>query len=470
MCGTSNQVPTSQVPSPIALGEIEIGPGDSHRLHNPPAITVSQYTWTPKREVFGLIADGYNLKMACLTDRQGFRRFIPYVSGAGPFIVNAAAGGMAVVERHLRSKDLSVHDRAAQLNHYRIRQLIYQWSFSRKRNLQREILRIEDLSLHANERPDSSVLTILPECLTIPDSETEKSEESHQRALKTFLEGGQQAAESLGINNLSEPDLIRFCILAQARLDPVQINECSDASNIRRIRLVRQSLVSDLEYNPDKLAQVKQTVEESLWAAYVKHDGLDSAGFRKWFHQDVDNLVQSIAQRLKTASRHRVKSGSQFDNSSPEIRRQVHKSIAELIWEAQQTTSQLVRQMMRQFQFALIPRLTDDELIAFNALYDEHCWSGNLVPLMYHSHFKLLKPLMYELQQPSCSDQTRAAFVNAIFLKTSMIKTRRECDVRRKNSTVGDQAQFRRLKACAGGETVEDQYSNDDASDGNDRQ
>jgi hypothetical protein len=103
-----------------------------------------------------------------------------------------------------------------------------------------------------------------------------------------------------------------------------------------------------------------------------------------------------------------------------------------MIWESVQATSFLARTQMQGFRADLPEELSLSDSNAFNALYDTHWWSGDLIPLMFYAHHALLRPLLEELFDTDGADDSGIALVNAVYLKTTLAKNRREGDRLRK--------------------------------------
>lgn len=411
----------------LPQGQITVRASSSDLVTTLPKYSVQTYFWTPHPDVRELFPIGYQFEMTCITEPAGFRRFLPTDAGVRTLLLVASLGGMAVLTRNWKLRDTDPEERQQELKDYRFRTFTYQWSFSRKRSLQREIRTIGDLSLKPNERHDTLATTILPEWLVAP-VEDERLDQTHARALRDFLAAGRSEAEQQGKRKLTELELIRCSILAAARKDPLKIQGQTAEAARRRGKLIRESLVLDLGHDTALKTKSMEQIKDRLLSAYHKHDDCDLPKFRKWLFENTDGLVQSIVQR---------KGGSvELD------RKQVHHGFADLIWESIGAISLLARLQLQQFQRDLPMPLSSEELTVFNTLYDEHDWSGTLLPLMFHSHFDLLKPLMQELQQGDSSDESRAAFVNATFLKTWMLKARRDGDALRKKSIRSDQVAY----------------------------
>jgi hypothetical protein len=179
--------------------------------------------------------------------------------------------------------------------------------------------------------------------------------------------------------------------------------------------------MNEIDLGPEVYAEEGQEVRSRLWDSFKKNDTRDTAGFRKWFFEEIDDLVQSLSKSAR--------------GPFTLTRQIVHQEFAEMVWESVKATSFLVQTQMRGFRADLPEDLSQSDLTAFNALYDAHGWSGDLIPLMFYAHFDLLRPLLEELYNADCPDDCRTAFANAVYLKTAMVKNRREADRLRKQRT-----------------------------------
>jgi hypothetical protein len=179
--------------------------------------------------------------------------------------------------------------------------------------------------------------------------------------------------------------------------------------------------MNEIDLGPEVYAEEGQEVRSRLWDSFKKNDTRDTAGFRKWFFKETDDLVQSISRSVH--------------GSLGLTRKIVHQEFAKMVWESVQATSVLVGMQMHGFRADLPEELSQSNLTAFNALYDAHGWSGGLIPLMFYAHFDLLRPLLENLFNADCPEDCRTAFANAVYLKTTMLRNRREADRLRKQRT-----------------------------------
>jgi uncharacterized protein (UPF0147 family) len=411
---------------PKLLGQIEITPmTDGAAI--PSREVLSEYAWTPSVEFQSEYPVNYRLRMKCRTSQSGQRRFEPLGLGDAVFLLYASSGGMAVLTNSWTSSTDDASEWLSALKNYRFQQLIFQWSFNAKRKLKREILRIQDVELQPNERTDSSTETILPDCLA-PGNQHESATERQHAMLLHFKNGFKNPRGTKKERRQHESEFIRQRIRSLARADPMRIQGRDSAG--AHSDLVRESIRNEIDLGQVMDPKAIQEVRDRLWDAYQKHDHLNTAEFHAWFFKNLDNMVRSISKRVAVP----------FELT----RKQVQQGFSEMIWDAQKATSFLVQQQMREFKASLDQPLSAEESVAFDALYEAHYWSGGLIPMMFYAHSELLRPLMDELQSPDCCEAARTAFATAVYLKTTMVKNRREADRIRKKQTTEDKETHRR--------------------------
>ncbi|MDB5390634.1 MAG: hypothetical protein JWM11_6280 [Planctomycetaceae bacterium] len=406
--------------SPRDWGQIEIIPAPIDcPFQGMGAVEVVIYRWIPRVEVRTLFPPGHLLDFWCIRGVDGFRRLLPVTavkSGCGAFLVNSAASGMAFIERPWQNATPEV--RSNNCNYYRFRQLIYQWSSSEKRSLNRELTRLEDLRLRSNERPDISISTIVPEWAFWNQTNVPEETRSQDEQMTLFVEAARSEAARCGRPAVAETDLINLGIIGLARNDPFAV---IGSTNARLLTLIRKSVWEDygpdLEFNSD----IKNEVEGRLWDSFRKHNHLSTDAFHEWFFKDIDNLIGQISKRKR--------------NNHSISRDQVNQALGELVWESFQVTSKLAAHQMRWFKAVLPEALCSEEELWFNALYETKAQYGGLIPLMLHSRFKLFHPLMLELLSIRSDGSSEAALVTSILMHAEMVKARRDADTRSKNNT-----------------------------------
>jgi hypothetical protein len=408
------------IPSTSAhsMGTIAVRAATNHPGHRPPQQTVDQYIWTPRSEYQDKFPSDYHLTMLCTTSKSGIRRFSPSKGGLdGSFLLDALQGGIAYLAQYWKTDMVDKRERLALINDYHFQRFVFQWSWNRKCQMEREVERIQDIRLHSKERPDVSTTSILPLCLA-RHSKATNSEQMHAEAVRTFLGEGLAEANRREKRIVPQAEFIRRRIIELARTDPMEVGRGLKGAEDRCLQMIQDSFFNDTEVRRGTQKKKGQEVRSLLWEAYKRNDHLDTAGFRKWFLEEGDDLVQSIVRSSR---------------SPVSLRRPiVHREFSQMVWESIEATSFLVRTQMRGFLADLPEQLSQANLAAFNALYDQHWWSGGLIPLMFYAHFDLLWPLFQELFQVDCSDASRVAFANVVYLKTTMVKNRREADRVRK--------------------------------------
>jgi hypothetical protein len=416
-----------------SMGTIAVRAAADHPGHRPPQQTVDQYIWTPRSEYEDKFPSGYHLTMLCTTSESGIRRFSPSKGGLdGSFQLDASQGGIAYLAQYWKTDMVDKRERLALVNDYRFQRFIFQWSWNRKRQVKREVERIQDIRLRSKERPDVSTTSILPLCLA-RHSKASTSEQMHAEAVRTFLGEGLAAANRRENRTVPQAEFIRRRIIELARTDPMEVRRGRNGAKDRCLRMMRDSFLNDTEVRRGAQKKKGQEVRSLLWEAYKRNDHLDTAGFRKWFLEKGDALVQSIVRSSR----------SPVSLTRPIV----HREFSEMVWESIEATSFLVCTQMRGFLVDLPEQLSQTNLAAFNALYEQHWWSGGLIPLMFYTHFDLLWPLFEELFKMDCSDDSQAAFANAVYLKTTMVKNRREADrVRKAIPTARRRVEFQEIE------------------------
>jgi hypothetical protein len=148
----------------VRFGKLEPLEADSFIERTQAAgIDANAMDWIPNRRVLRLIPRGFRLPLQLVRGTDGLRRILPRCT-AREFLVRAATGGLAVIQR---VRKLAKDDRQS----YRLMSLLFQWSFSDRRLTSRTIQRAEDLTLRRSERSGDSDRDILPdiEITTHPD-------------------------------------------------------------------------------------------------------------------------------------------------------------------------------------------------------------------------------------------------------------------------------------------------------------
>lgn len=426
----SNVTPATQSPHlhPGEWGQIEILPAPAdHPFGKLNAIEVTLHRWTPSSGVQSLFPPGHRLEFWCVRGSDGLRRFLPKMAwdvGYGPFLLNAAAGGIAVLERPWQTA--TAEKRSDNCNYYRLRHLIYQWSFNRKRGLNREFHRLEDIALRSNERPDDSVSTIIPEWAFWEPGQIEAEPLPQDEQLRRLTGEGRAEAARLGRSLEDEGDLINFGIIGLARKDPLDVNGSASA---RALELIRKSVWEDYELSSEPAVEIKDEVEDRIWDSFRKHNHLSTDAFHQWFYKDLDNLVGQISKRNR--------------NNRRISRDQVNRALGELVWEGYLVISDFVECQMRMFKAALSEPLTPDEQKWFDACYRAQPRYGGLIPLMLHSQFQLLKPILVESLEGDSDGSLEATVVTSVLVHTEMVNARREADKRSKNNTSVGRAKHR---------------------------
>lgn len=426
----SNVTPDTVLPhlQPGEWGQIEILPAPAdHPFGELNNVEVTLHRWTPKPAVQNLFPPSHRLEFWCVRGPDGLRRFLPKMAwdvGYGPFLMNAAAGGIAVLERPWQAA--TAEERSDNCNYYRLRHLIYQWSFNRKRTLNREFTRLEDIVLRSNERPDDSVSTIIPEWAFWEPGQVEAEPLPQYEQLLRFTAEGRAEAARLERCLAQERDLINLGIIGLARKDPLAVN---GAASARVLELIRKSVWEDYELSGKSAVEIKDEVEDRLWDSFGKHNHLSTDAFHQWFFEDVDNLVGQISKRNR--------------NNRQISRDQVNQALGELVWEAYLVVSDFVECQMRLFKAALPQPLTLEEQRWFDACYRMQPRYGGLIPLMLHSQFQLLKPILVESLEGDSDGSLEATVVTSVLIHAEMVKARREADKRSKNNTSVGRAKHR---------------------------
>jgi hypothetical protein len=388
---------------------------------------VAIYSWIPHPEVRAHFPLGHKLDFWCICDTDGIRQFVPELAlriGWGGFLVNASCGGMAILEQRWRGASAEV--RSNNCNHYRLRQLIYQWSFNDKRSLNREFTRLEDLTLRPNERPDPSISTIIPEWAFWNSHDVRQDPRSQNEQMELFRQAAQAEVERCGRTSATEVELISFGIVGLARRDPLNVN-CS--TNELVLTKIRKSVWEEYDPKLEFSSDIKNEIEDRLWEALRKHIELPNEEFHRWFFDDVDNLVTQISKRKR--------------NGRVISRKQVNRAFGELVWEAYLSTSELVAEQFRMFEGVLPDRLSEKERELFNAFFRPQRHFGGLIPLLLYPRFKLLKPTLIESISNNSDNSLAPAIITSILIYAEMVKAKRDAETRAKKSTRSDRTSHR---------------------------
>lgn len=261
--------------------------------------------WKPNRRILKRVPQDFRLPLQLVTGDDGVRRILPGCN-VGEFLVRAATGGLAVMQR---ARKLTKDDRQS----YRLMSFLFQWSFSDRRLMSRTIRRAEDLRLRQSERSGDSERNVLPDIETI-----NRLNKPERLTVDGLLKCGRESASERGISADSISRQINLGLLAVAAQSS---NRTIRSSFQDSAGIIRFSLFGIDQGEPSNDDVLKALVEERLIQAVRKHLDSPDEKFRKWMWEDFDNIVHQLAQRKSR-------------QGGPVSRQQVRFILFDLLWRS----------------------------------------------------------------------------------------------------------------------------------------
>jgi hypothetical protein len=389
---------------PRDLGRLEFGtfpPADPLGLTG---FSEKALAWVPNRRVVRDIPKGFRLPIRLVTRRDGLRQI---VNGEllSNFLVNAAAGGFAILSRTERySKE--------QKQTYRLMQMLYRWSEEDRRMLVRAISSREDLELSGREaRELDGARDVLPE-IRIQDGD-----QSHRWTVDDLLDAGLREALAAGKKNPPINRQLELGLLAAAKRSPDTASLTAEQSGA----LLRLSLFGLNQGNTPRDSHLSEAVEERFIASVVKHTELDFAAFSKWMYEDFDNLVQLLSRPRKGLS---------------VSRQEVRYILYDLLWKSFSYVSECVEMQLQIVRRVLIPKLRRSERRLFDLWYLRQPWLGGIVPLTLTKRLGFLPSTLNELAYAAPEDDGPwRTMLKALSWNQELITNRRAADAARKRTS-----------------------------------
>ncbi len=364
--------------------------------------------WKPNRRVLKYVPSDFRLPLQLIAGPDGVRRIVPGC-GIGPFLLLAAIGGLAVMQR---LKGLTMDQRQS----YRLMSLLFQWSFSDRRLMSRTIRRGEDLRLRQSERSHDSERDILPDIET-----TNHRGKPARLTAAELLRCGRESARDRGISlEYAESVSLQIMhgLLKMAYGSPDLTKGFHPQDTAATIRLC---LFGMDQGEPTNDTTLKALVEERMLQAVGKHLHLPDEKFRNWMWKDFDNFVQQLAKRKQ---------------GGPVKRQQVRYILLDLLWRSFGYVSGCVQLQMQAVRLAIEPALSERERKDFGFWYDAQPWVADLAPIVLHSRFGLLAPTLSDLNRCDAADERPwRAFLQAMQWSTEMTEKRRSADLTQKHGT-----------------------------------
>jgi hypothetical protein len=359
-----------------------------------------RYTWRPTTTIERKLPARLSQSFDCYIGRDRVRRFTPSCP-LPAFLVEADLTGSVLLAHRLAL------DPAQRLCRHQMR-LIFQLAPYLREHFSRSFKREEDLYLPRAVRTG--------ERHVLPDNLGKDSQgRGKPWGPAELLARGRERALQSGLTESNEQARIQFGLLEAAELDPLDVDQLSEADTLMIVRLGLFDLGPAQE--PIDEMQV-QRVWSRLVDALDRHLGDDTETFNRWFFGNVDNLVHQIAKK-----RH---------PGGPIDREVVRQALLELVFRAYKYYGDAVHELMADFSTALPKRLSGNEKIYFNALYQRQPAFGGLPLVLLRDRFEFLRASILGILDVPNDARRRGVLLRLLHYYGQMVINKREGDRRYK--------------------------------------
>lgn len=347
-----------------ALGKVTplASPSEPHRREGDPRLlfSQSQYVWRPSPEIEAELPTGFHHDFDCFCGRDGVRRFTPGGGGVGAFIVSASLSGSVLLARR---RDLDREQRFG----YHAARLLYQLGPRLREHFGRSFQQEQDLYIpRAGCTADTHVL---PEGLG-----QEPQSVGRSWGPAELVSQGREKAIDAGCSNPDPGTCIRFGLLEAARRNPLDPGRLSEADALKIVRLG----LFDLGPAQDRVEEPQiAEVTSRLLGAIERHLEDDTEKFNRWFFEEVDNVVHQVAKRK--------------GSGGPIAREVVRQAILEIVFRAYRYLGDGIHELMQDFASALPQKLSVQEQIFFDRIYNRQAFLGNLPLILLQDRFDFLR-------------------------------------------------------------------------------
>ncbi len=357
-----------------------------------------QYTWEPPLDIRNELPRDFSLTFDCFIARDGVRRFMPR-GGVTAFLPYAALGGFALL---VRERQLMPEQRFT----YHFNRLLFNVGPRLREYFGRTITRAVDLYVPEAGRISSDDRSILPSNIGL-----DPRGQGTAWTAETLIQRGKAAAGIAGNTSPDEEECIRRGLLEAARLNPLDMSEIDTDGRSALVRLA----IFDVGPHADPLAQATiDKVAERLSDAVRRHVEDDTAQFNKWFLDNVDNIVHSLAKQKR--------GGGTLD------RQMVRQAILELVFRSFMYTGDCTHLVMTAFARALPEPLSAFERDHFNALFRKQALLGGIPLVLLYDRSRILR----EVFQDVLADPLDARQIGVLFRMLeyygTMVSNRRAAD------------------------------------------
>lgn len=347
------------------------------------------YTWRPTTGQTEGFPESFQLQMEVLTDAAGERSFVP-VEPLPSFLLKASVGGLALLtKRYQLGKEMRFS--------YHVMRLLFQWSTLFRSYLSRSFAHRSDLYVGLG----NNAKHLLP-----ANVGAHSSAQAASWTPNNLLEQGKRNCQK---RPATEEDRIRvglFVAAQQLPLDPTKLS-AAEASSIIQMAL--------FDFCPsDKLTpQKEELLEVRLLEMLGKHNNLDTGRFRRWFLEDLDNIVHAISTRKK---------GGEL------TREEVQTGLLDLAFRSYRYLGDCVAEQMRAFAAALPKPLSTTEQARFAGLYGPKPYWGGLPFVLLHDRFFFLQEAARAHWETPNDPQKAGVILRLLEWYGEMARQRREAD------------------------------------------
>lgn len=386
------------------FGTIRIVPGQQ----NSHGHSIEQCVWSPPADVLGELPIGFSLSMECRTSASGMRTFTP-TPNVFEWLPVASLGGFAVYNR---TRHLDADER---YSHHASR-LFFSKNRRFSESLSRRFTNIADLRIADSAHGGFGKTHILPDDLGLGPSHAGEP----WNIAELLKQGGENIPAGMPSYHANK---IRCGLLAAARRNPIHAHSLN---RLETQSLIRRAIFYSDPNRPTVTKDVVERVQVRFWNLMHSQADLTSKDFFRWFYEENDNLIHSIAKQKK---------------QDGEIDRElVRQSLVEIGFQSLQYLALTVHVQMIALANALPTPLTPDERFSFETFYHPQPYLGDHSLILLHNQMPFLREAILAILDAPNDPRPIGALLRMLHYYAEMSASRRDADRRRKresNRTIG---------------------------------